>query len=155
MLHNEAQRRPQRPFAVTLLALVGLLLAMLNLTGFAAGLARWSVFAPLALTIPLWMLVALEGVWGGLWLAAAVGLWRLAAWARRLALIAAPLYAIMIIAQGALLVEGDYELGRLPFTIVLAILFNVFSFAVLAGRGARRAFGARLPVRTPKESQET
>jgi uncharacterized membrane protein (DUF2068 family) len=128
---------------------------MLNLTGLAAGLARWSVFAPLALTIPLWALVALKGVWGVLWLVTAVGLWRLAAWARWAALIAAPVYSTIFIGQAALLAEGDYERGRLPFTIVLAILFNVFSFAVLAGRGARRAFGARLPVRTPKESKES
>lgn len=137
----QPDRRPSGcPFPVTLLALTVFILAAFNLIGLAAGLARWSVLAPLNLALPLWALLMWDGIWGALWLTIAQGLWRLAGWSRRLALIAFPLYAALTIGREAFFAKGDYERGRLPFVVAIMVTFGAWGIITLMSRGNQRAF---------------
>ena len=129
-----------RPLSVTLLSLAVFILAAYNLTGLVAGLVRWPALAPLNLALPLWALLAWDGIWGALWLTIAQGLWRLAGWSRRLALIAFPLHAVLTIGREALFAKGDYERGRLPFIVTLTVAFSVWGIVTLMGRGNQNAF---------------
>lgn len=144
-------RRLGRPFSVTLLALAVFILAAFNLTGLAAGLAHWPVLAPLDLALPLWVLVLWDGIWGVLWLTIAGGLWQLAGWARRLALIAFPLYAVLTIGREAFFAKGDYERGRLPFVIATATAFSAWGVVTLLSRHGRRAFQNEANQRSNEE----
>ncbi len=137
---HPSRHRSGRPLSVTLLALAVFILAAFNLTGLIAGWVRWPVLAPLNLTLPLWMLLLWDGIWGVLWLIIAGGLWRLAGWARRLALIAFPLYAALTVGREAFFAKGDYERGRLPFVIATAAAFGAWGMLTLLNRGGQRAF---------------
>lgn len=132
-----------RPAFVTWLAVAVFLLGVANLAGVYAGLSRWEVFAPLNLTLPLWALMLIRGVWGLGWIALAGGLWGLARWARLAALIAFPLYEAVMIGLQALLARGDYERARLPFAVITAVVLTIALTYGLTRPRIRRAFEAR------------
>jgi hypothetical protein len=143
--------RPKRPLAVTMLAVVVLLLSATNLIGAYAGLSRWPTFASFSLSIPLGALIALHGLWGLVWLAVAWGLWRAARWSRGAALVAFPLYSLMVIGEQILLVQGAYERGRLPFLVVSIVVVNLIILGVMTRPGIVRAFERRGRIGNAKE----
>ncbi|NDJ54968.1 MAG: hypothetical protein GYB68_17995 [Chloroflexi bacterium] len=108
-----------RPLTVTILALAVLLLAGQNIVRAVAALT----YQPILPNINLTRLVRIDGllaiIWGLIWLAIGVGLWRRTAWARHAALWALPLYALIFTVQAALLTEGIYEQGLLLSRFVL------------------------------------
>jgi hypothetical protein len=130
----------KRPVFVTWLAVAVFLLGVVNLGGVYAGISRWEVFAPLNLTLPLWALILIRGVWGLGWIVTAGGLWRLAGWARRAVLIAFPLYEAVMIGLPALLAQAGYERARLPFAAGLAVVLTAALAYGLTRMHIRQAF---------------
>ena len=115
---HSVKSRTNRPFLVTLLAFVVLLLAILNVGKAAVAAGRWAVLNTLDLTMPPWLLVITGAVWGAIWLVEAWGLWRLWPPARPAAITLFIVYPIHMLAEQALFVQGPYERGLLP---ILAI----------------------------------
>ncbi len=140
MQSNPATDHPKRPAFVTWLAVAVFLLGTANLGGVYAGISRWAVFAPLNLTLPLWVLISIRGVWGLGWIVMAVGLWRLAGWARRAVLIAFPLYEAVMIGLQVLTAQGGYERARLPFAAGLAVALTAAVIYGLTRAHIREAF---------------
>ncbi len=149
-----SNQRPRRPFIVTVLALAVLILSAVKLAGVYAGLTRWSTLASLSLSIPLPILMALDGVWGIFWLGVAFGLWRCAGWARRATLVAFPLYTLATIVQQAIFARGTYERGRLLFVTGALILLSALVMFVLTRPRIRHAFWPGRPELEVKETQE-
>jgi len=114
--------RTNRPFLVTLLAFVVLLLAILNIGKAAVAAGRWSALNALGLSMPTWLLVVTGAVWGAIWLVEAWGLWRLWPPARPAAITLFIVYPIQMLAEQALFVQGPYERGLLPALTVLSAL---------------------------------
>lgn len=132
--------KPKRPLFVTLLAVVVFSLSATSFAGFAVGLARWQIYANWDLSLPLWLPIALGGVWGLVWLVIGWGLWRLLAWARRTTIVCLVVYQVMVIGQQGLFAQGDYERGRLPLVIGMAILLTALVIVGLMHPRVRQVF---------------
>lgn len=137
----DGRNRVGRPAVVTWLAGAVLLLAGANGLAAAGGVTRWPLLASLEMALPPWALVAPAAVWGAAWLIVAWGLWRLRPWAWRAALLAFPLYELIVIGQQTAFARGAYERGRLPFSAGLALLLTGIVAFVLTRRRVREAFG--------------
>ena len=132
--------KSKRPLFVTLLAVVVFSLSAASFASLAVGLARWQIYADWGLSLPLWLPIALGGVWGLAWLVVGWGLWRLLAWAHRTTIVCLVVYQVMVIGQQGLFAQGDYERGRLPFVIGMAILLTALAIVGLMRPRVRQAF---------------
>lgn len=127
--------RSKRPFLVTLLALVVLLLAILNGGRAAVALGRWNALSTLDLLIPSWLLAVTGIVWGAIWLVEAWGLWRLWPPARPAGITLFIVYPIQMLAEQALFMRGPYERGLLP-TVAVGSALAAALVAVILTRPA-------------------
>lgn len=143
--NSEATLRPdaparKRPASVTWLALLVFLLAGRNLAGAAVTLARWSLYASLNLSIPLWASLGLGIVWGLSWLATGAGLWRLQPWSRWATLILFPVYQLSQIGLPALFAQEAYTRHRLPIMATAAVALYALAILILMRPRIRQAF---------------
>lgn len=111
-----------RPFLVTLLAGVVLLLSVVNGGIATVALTRWETLSALSLSIPLWLVAGSGILWAAVWLAEAWGLWRLLSPARPAGMILFVLYPIHMLAMQAIFARGVYERGQLPFSAITSAL---------------------------------
>jgi len=130
----------KRPISVTWLAAGAFCISVGNLIGVYGGLIRRSLYQMLDLTVSPGLLAGMHGVWGGIWMAVAWGLWRLKPWARPALLIVSPVYAVCQLGQQTFLAQADYFRGRLPFTAGLAAVLLGGIFYVMTRSRVREAF---------------
>ena len=131
---------PPRPLFVTALAVVVFLLSAVSFASVATGILRWPTYSTLPVIWPLQILIALNAVWGIVWLAEGVGLWRLWPLARRAGTAFFLLYPITILGHQALFTQGAYERAQLPLAITCSLLWVAFAAIGLTQRSIRRAF---------------
>jgi uncharacterized membrane protein (DUF2068 family) len=129
-----------RSASVTWLALAVFSLAGVNLGRAAYTLSQWPLLASLDLPTPLALSVVLGGLWGGILLAAAWGLWRLRAWGRRLTLIAFPIYQAWVVIWQFVFARADYARGRLLFVVVASLALTAVVVWPLTRPHVREAF---------------
>jgi hypothetical protein len=133
----------KRPGGVTWLAAAVFLLAVANLGSVPYDLGRWPVLSALNLPFPVAVRVGLNGMWGGIGLALAWGLWRLRPWGRRLTLILFPVYEVYAVGWQLLFARGTYERGRLGFAALLALLGIAVVAYVLTRPRVKEAFKSK------------
>jgi len=78
----------RRPRLVTLVAAWVLISGLLQWTRAATLFARWNLLLELEISLPLPYAIATAAAWGGLLVAASIGLWHMKRWARWLTLAA-------------------------------------------------------------------
>jgi hypothetical protein len=143
--HSEAILRPdtparKRPASVTWLALLVFLLAGANLAAAAVIIARWSLYASLDLSVPLWASLGLGMLWGVSWLVTGAGLWRLWPWSRWATLILFPIYQLTQIGLPALFAQENYTRERLPIMATAVVLLYALIILMLMRPHIRLAF---------------
>jgi hypothetical protein len=141
--------RTKRPFLVTLLAVVVLLLAMVNGGRTTIALTRWTALGALDLSIPLWLVAISGAVWGAIWLVEAWGLWRLWPPARPAGITLFIVYPIHMLAMQAAFTRGAYEFGLLPSMAITSALAAGLVALILTWPGIRTRF--EHPVEEPEE----
>ncbi len=141
---------PKRPFLVTLLAVVVLLLAVVNGGRAIETLLHWSTLSGLDLSIPLWLVAGSGILWGAAWLVEAVGLWRGWPPARVAGMILFVLYPIHMLGMQAAFARGAYERDQLSFTAITSALVAGLVALILTRPGIRRSFEHH-PVEEPQE----
>jgi hypothetical protein len=122
-----------RPKLVTLLSLGVLILATLHWVRFVIGL----MLPGLPLTVPIWYIPLTGAIWGTLWLAVAVGLFRRSHWAAPAARWGAVAYAGWYWADRILFVRSDYGLRTRPASLVLTAAGLVAVWWILHRRDVR------------------
>lgn len=134
---------PPRPLFVTALAVVVFLLSVMSFAAVATGILRWPVYSTLPVTWPLQTLIALNAIWGIVWLIESLGLWCLWPLARRAGIVFSLLYPITILGHQVVFTQGTYERAQLPLAITCALLWVAFVAIGLTRRTIRRAFEGR------------
>jgi hypothetical protein len=129
-----------RPHTVTLLALLVLSLAAINLLGLISSIRRYTVLSHLPLSLPAGVLAASAAVWAVVFSLLAVGLWRLKDWARRGTLLAVPAYLAQIWIERLVFAQSDYVRVSIPFYAGLHLLTLAVMWGILLRRPVRRAF---------------
>jgi hypothetical protein len=132
--------KPDRPFGVTLLALVVFVLAVVNLWRVPYTIQHRDLLVSLDLPFPLAVHAALGGVWGTAWLVMAWGLWRLKDWAQRITPILMVIYQAFSMTWLAVFSQTDYDRGRWPFTVAAAGLMIALTLWIMTRPRVRRAF---------------
>lgn len=132
--------KQKRPLFVTLLAAVVFFLSAASFAGLINGLARWQIFVDLGLSLPILLRMVSGAIWGLVWLVFAWGLWRLLPWARRGTMICWVVYQMMTIGQQVLLMQGDYERGRIPFAVGITLVLTIVVITGLTLPRVRQAF---------------
>lgn len=94
----------------------------------------------LPLSVPAWYLPLTGAVWAGVGLALAVGLWRGARRAHRLAFWAAPVYLTWYWLDRLLLAHSDFAQRSLPAALVLSLAGSALFYLALTRRSARDYF---------------
>jgi hypothetical protein len=130
-----APQKRKRLRSVTLIALAVLYLGVINLARAWLAWTGNSFEQGLTPRMPLPYLVIVGCAWGGVFVAAGLGLWRLQPWARRLVLIAIVVYQLHIWINHLLLDTSSYARQVWPFqaAISAAWLLGVWSFMFLPG----------------------
>ncbi len=132
-------RSVQRPWSVTLLAVVVLSIATLNLVRGWQAIAQREFLTEL-LDIP-WLYLASSGLaWGLIGLVLFLGLWQGYAWASIYTSIAAILYSAYYWAD-RFLVATESTQANLPFAIILNLMIILLTFGILSRRRTRNFFG--------------
>lgn len=129
-----------RPLSVTLLALLALSLAAINLLGVISSVRRYTVLSQLPLSLPVGVLAASAAVWTVAFGAMAVGLWWLKPWARRGSLVAFTAYLAQIWIERLVFGQSDYLRVSSLYYAVLHVLILALVWGILLRRPVRRAF---------------
>jgi uncharacterized membrane protein (DUF2068 family) len=151
-----ANSKPKRPRSVTLFSL-GVLL-------FGGGLnlarAAWAWRQADALTelsastsMPMALLGGTSLLWGVVFVACSLGLWRLRLWGRTGTLVAVTLFHVHIWLNHAVFDRSDYARQVWPFAVLhtLATLFFVWGF--LYRSSIRRLYAEQERIDDPRESR--
>jgi hypothetical protein len=123
----------RRPWTVTLLALGAFVLAAVHLFQSAQAWEERDLLSSLSLSAPpaYWIVGGL--FWGGLGLAAGVGLWRMRRWGWHLALSGALFYTLAWVCDRLLLVRSPEVRLGLAFDLWLHLAGLVGVLAILLG----------------------
>jgi hypothetical protein len=134
--------RRKRLLSVNYFALAVLYLGAVNLARAGLALNRQSFEQTLPLAIPLPYLAAGGLLWGSVFTVAALGVWRLWPWARKLLLGAIVLYQLHVWANHLAFDTSDYSRLVWPFDIGISVAWAVFVWGFLFLPGIRRLFSA-------------
>jgi hypothetical protein len=129
-----------RPFSVTLLALAVLCLAGFNLLGALTAIQRYTFLSDLPLSVPPAYRIASSGVWGLVFAALAVGLWRLKTWGRRGVLIAFTLFLAHGWVDRLIFARSEFARTSMPYALASDALSLALVWGVLLRRKVRRCF---------------
>jgi hypothetical protein len=129
-----------RPLSVTLLALLSLSLAAINLLGVISSVRRYTVLSQLPLSLPAGVLAASAALWTVVFGALAVGLWWLKQWARRGSLVAFTAYLAQIWIERLVFGRSDYLRVSSLYYAGLHVLVLALVWSILLWRPVRRAF---------------
>ena len=135
---------------------------MFCLAGVNAGragvtLAEWTLWSGFDLPFPLPVRVALSAAWAVALGAAAWGLWVRRHWARRGALVLIPLYQLYELGWRLAFVRSDYQRGRLPFLLAMAVAVTLVAAFILTRKSVVHAFeagGTRTETAYDKQSED-
>jgi len=115
--------------------------ALLSLLVFISGGTQWirasglftrrTLLTELDVSLPLPYAILSAVVWGGLLLAAAIGLWRLHRWGRRLGLIAVTGSQVQSWLDRLLFARSDYEQISTGFALSLTLILLALTWGVL------------------------
>jgi len=117
----------KRPFGVTLLVVVVLLLAAWNAGQAAVAAQQLSFMRSLGVGVPGEILIVIGATWAIGFSIAAWGLWRLKAWGRHWALIVIVAYQLQIWIERFTLERSSYEALTRP----AAVAFSIGSIAIV------------------------
>jgi len=135
--------RRKRHWSTNYFALAVLYLGAVNLARAALALNPSSFEQTLPLAMPLPYLAAGGLVWGMVFIAAAVGVWRLRPWARRLLLSAIVIYQAHIWINHFIFDTSDYARLVWPFQVGVSAAWVVAVWGFLFLPGVRRRFVKR------------
>ena len=130
--------RPQQ--TVRALALLALILSLYNLGRAAMAWLTAVRLSDLPLTVPLEVLAIAGMVWGVVFAACAVGLFRFRAWGRWATLTAVTLYEAYAWAVHLLFDASDYARQTWPRDLLLTVLLLVVVWGLLHWPSNRRVF---------------
>ena len=131
----------KRPFAVTLLALCVLLLAVWNAWQTLRAVQQYDLMQSLGLSTPAVLLVVTGVTWAVGFGLAAWGLWRLKAWGRWWMLIAIVVYQLQIWLERLTLVRTSYEELTRPAGLFISVLSILVVWGFLFLPKIRRLYG--------------
>jgi len=134
--------RRKRLLSVNYFALAVLYLGALNLARASLAFNQQSFEQTLPLAMPLPYLAAGGLLWGSVFTAAALGVWRLWPWARKLLLGAIVLYQLHVWANHLAFDTSDYSRLVWPFDVGVSVAWVVFVWGFLFLPGIRRLFSA-------------
>jgi hypothetical protein len=130
--------KPGRPFWLSVLAVLFLLLVAAGWLRFAEAWRFWDLLAKFAEKPgPLYLLLG-GAAWGLAGLPAAIGLWFGWRWAIRVAWIAAVFYPLTYWLDRLLIDRAPQALTAWPFSLVVTLLWLGFVFINLRSRNAQR-----------------
>jgi len=132
----------KRPFSVTLLAWVVLIMASLGWLRLAEVVRGWEFLLSLNPAPPLFYLAISGLFWGLLGICQVWGLVLGRTWAPRLAQIAAPGYAVYYWLDRLLVADPSAMAHRWPFALGLTLVLLAFTFWVLSRPKSRRFFAS-------------
>lgn len=140
--HTVPARRPRRPFAVTLLAVLVLTIAALFLLRLVQAIAWWDFLAGLPEISPLY-LVLTGLLWSLAGLPLAWGLWRGYAGAPRAARLLALAFTGYFWLERIWLANPDGTMANWPFSAAASAILLALVFWILARPGVKAFFGER------------
>ena len=132
----------KRPFGVTLLVVVVLLLAAWNAGQAAVAAQQLSFMRNLGVGVPGEILIVIGATWAIGFLIAAWGLWRLKAWGRHWTLIVIVAYQLQIWIERFTLERSSYEALTRPAAVAFSIGSIAIVWLILFLPKIRRAFRA-------------
>lgn len=138
--HQKPQVKTRRPFFVTLLTVVVLIIASTHLVRFIEALSEWDFLSSLPRVSPvylaatglLWTLVGLPLIWG---------LWRGHAQARKAIRILTPAYTSYYWLDRTLVKSAVGSPANWPFALGLTIILLILIYWVLSTSRSRSFFG--------------
>jgi hypothetical protein len=130
----------RRPFFVSILAVIFVLLAAAGWLRFQQALSAWSLLASLGVWPGPLYLVLSGAAWGAPGLPAAWGLWLGRKWAARTAWIAAGFYPLSFWLDRLFIARGPGARTGEPFWLGVTLLWLVFVWLVLRTRYLRGGF---------------
>jgi hypothetical protein len=135
------EKHRRRPFVVTLLCYGVFLLGAGYLLKSGQALSHYSLDSRLPLSVPPWYPVLSGGLWGGLWLALAAGLWRGREWARRFTLIALAVQLGVWLADWFLFSRSSIAIQSFWFEFTVRLALSGICAGILLLWGRREAGG--------------
>jgi hypothetical protein len=129
-----------RPRSVTLLALLVLSMAALNLLGLISGVRRYTLLSRLPLSLPPALPIVSSGLWAAVFGLVALGLWRLKHWARWGTLAAVTLYIAQFWIERLLFGQSDYIRTTIWFYVGLHVVVLILVLGCLSRNKVRQAF---------------
>lgn len=132
--------RPDRPFAVTVLAVLVLIMTSVNLIRFVEALVQWPFLTSLPRVLPAYL--AGSGLfWSLLGLPLTWGLWRGHPIAPKAARIVVLAYILYYWLDRAFMESAGANFVNWPFSAALTIVLSVSIFWVLARPNSKAYFG--------------
>ena len=139
--------RRKRPNSINYFALAVLYLGAVNLARAGLALGQQSFERTLPLAMPLPYLAAGGLVWGGVFVVAALGVWRLCPWARKLLLGAIALYQLHIWINHVLFDTSDYARQVWPFHMSVSAAWVVLVWGFLFLPHVKRLYEGRIGIK--------
>ncbi len=99
-----------------------IVLAAVNLIGLVTALRDLPVYREINLPFPAVLIPANNALWGVLFAAVAIGLFRRQRWARRHFAWLVTAYALIRLGWLVLFAASDYDMGRLAFQVLITAL---------------------------------
>lgn len=130
----------RRPLSVTWLSVLVFILGLMEWTRAATLFTRRSLLVELDVSLPLPYAIVSAAGWGGVLLAAGVGLWRLNRWGRWLALAAVTGSQAQAWFDRILFARSDYSQLSTGFALGVTLIVLALTWGILWRPSARKAF---------------
>jgi hypothetical protein len=147
------EKRPRRPFLVTLVAAGVLLLGGGYLLQSGQAFSRYLLDDLYPLSVPAWYIVLTGAVWGVTWLVLGTGLWLRREWARRGTLIVLPLQLAFWLGDWWLFSRSAAAIQSFGFELILRLsAAGVAAAVLLLWKGWERGAGPAAEKQTGREN---
>ena len=133
----------RRPLSVTWLSILVFVLGLMEWTRAATLFTRRSLLVELDVSLPLLYAIVSAAGWGGVLLAAGVGLWRLAGWGRWLALAAVTGSQAQAWLDRVLFARSDYAQLSTGFALGVTLIVLVLTWSILWRPVVKKRFEIR------------
>lgn len=133
--------KASRPFSVTILAVVVLILSVYYFTRLIVILRGWNFWAANLLPNSDWYLLLTGLVWGMIFLVGAAGLWLGWTPARKGMLILVPIYSAYLWIERFVLAQINHSSPNWLFFLIVTALTLVWTYWVLIRKSAKQFFG--------------
>ncbi len=130
----------RRPLSVTWLSILVFVLGLMEWTRAATLFTRRSLLVELDLSLSLPYAIVSAVGWGGVLLAAAVGLWRLAGWGRWLTLAAVTGSQAQAWLDRVLFARSDYSQLSTGFALGVTLIVLALTWGILRRPAVKKRF---------------